>query len=628
MEKIIKDISVKRISFKELLKVNGYGEYIPPKVILNKGLPGIGATRREIECKRNSILICPYKAIIDIKKEFYGDKVIAIYGEYEKEDAVKDILDYLNNDRIAYKKILTTPESFNKVKAALEIYSTCYTEDFFMLIDECDAFVENAIFRKKLVGFMDEFFTFHNCSMISATPIIPSDPRFEERGFKHLMFQPKFKLDNELKLIVTNSVVETARDIIDYQFKMNKQPTFIFTNCKQSIGKLASQFEDSKIFCSENLRDEFFVPLGFKNVETSINNHQWAEVNILTSRFFCGVDIMLEDKKPNVIIISDAVETPHSMVHPLYSVLQIYGRLRNGISSITHITTVFDCDSKSENDISTDVNKELYHLLELSKLKQSLSPQVRRHLKEAMEKCNGFEMLNPSGNMNSYFVDNYLFSRLEENLYSNEQTLADAYEKSLFKNVKLETVYIPNTDRDLSILRVAKNKKLAQEVLRQLVLLVEKHGLFRIANLNDSVTKHLNELRKSDPLIYGAYFSIGAEEIVRLNYNRRKIRDAIWNATSSDERNNLQMLDEILDSFKPFMNKRLYLDRITSMLDEVYSRFNAKDKNIKPRKAKGTDIEEYFECNRINGKKKVDGIYQTYYVLLKPRHRHSSDFLK
>ena len=628
MEQIIKNISRKGITFKELLLSNGYGEFIPPRVILNKGLPGIGATRREIECKRNSILVCPYKAIIDVKKEFYGDKIIAICGEYDKDKAVNDILDYLNDDGIIYKKILTTPESFYKVKVALERYSHNYTEEFFMLIDECDAFVENAIFRKKLVGFMDEFFTFKNCSMISATPIIPSDPRFKEKGFKHLIFEPTFKLDNELNLIVTNSVVETARDIIEYQYKLNNQPTFIFTNCKQSIGKLARQFEDSKIFCAENLRDEFFLPLGFRNVETSINDNAYSNLNLLTSRFFCGVDMMLEDKKPNVIIISNPVETPHSMVHPLYSVLQIYGRLRNGISSITHITTVFDCDGKSENEITTHVNKELYHLLELSKLKDNLAPKARRHLKEAMEKCNGFEMLNPSGNMNSYFMDNYLFSRLEENLYSNEETLMKPYEKSLFKDVKLETVYIPNTDRDLSILRVAKNKKLAQEVLKQLTLLIKTHGLYRICNLNDPVNKHLNELRKADPLIYRAYFSIGAEEIIRLNYSRRKIRDAIWNATNSDERNNLRMIDEILDSFKPFINKRLYIDRITSILDEIYTSFDARDKQMKPRKAKGADIEEYFESNRINGKKKIDGVYQTYYILLKPKYRHSSEFLK
>ena len=84
---------------------------IPPNCILSKRIPGCGATKLELDADHNSIIMVPNLPVIHSKcqnrKEFLG--------VYEKV-TVGDIIRYLNGHN--RHKIITTPESFGKVKTA------------------------------------------------------------------------------------------------------------------------------------------------------------------------------------------------------------------------------------------------------------------------------------------------------------------------------------------------------------------------------------------------------------------------------------------------------------------------------------------------------------------------------
>ena len=56
--------------------------------------------------------------------------------------------------------------------------------------------------------------------------------------------------------------------------------------------------------------------------------------NFFTSRFFNAVDMELEEQ-PHVIMLVYFAE--HTMIDPYTDAIQIVGRFRNGVSSITYI---------------------------------------------------------------------------------------------------------------------------------------------------------------------------------------------------------------------------------------------------------------------------------------------------
>lgn len=161
--------------------------------IYHKKIPGCGATTLELKYLRNSIIIEPNVPVImgKCKKMNKGKrKHKVIMGVYDQYD-VADIKSYLE-DRKGFKKILTTPEGFIKVKEAIgeSIY-----QDYFLLFDECEKAIQDVDFRKGIIDPIDEFFKFDNKAFISATPIIPSDPRFKE--FKMVYIEPGLRLSGD-----------------------------------------------------------------------------------------------------------------------------------------------------------------------------------------------------------------------------------------------------------------------------------------------------------------------------------------------------------------------------------------------------------------------------------------------
>ena len=87
---------------------------IPSNCILNKTLTGLGATHSEIHSKRSSIIIEPNVPVI-LGKLDDNENLEAVYAKCTPYNLKK----YLQMD-IPYKKIITTPESFKKIRKAAE----------------------------------------------------------------------------------------------------------------------------------------------------------------------------------------------------------------------------------------------------------------------------------------------------------------------------------------------------------------------------------------------------------------------------------------------------------------------------------------------------------------------------
>lgn len=122
-----------RIPYLTELLLNGE---IPTNTILHKKLTGLGATFSELKARRNSIIIEPNRPVIIGKcedPEHRNDNLFGVYhGVY-----TDDIIDYIEESKGKFLKILTTPESFPKVEEALRATDIEIRFDCFLLYDEC-----------------------------------------------------------------------------------------------------------------------------------------------------------------------------------------------------------------------------------------------------------------------------------------------------------------------------------------------------------------------------------------------------------------------------------------------------------------------------------------------------------
>ena len=356
---------------------------IEPNTILCKFLTGIGATHLEITAPRHSILIEPNIPPIKGKCANPQYKSYNLFGVIQKV-SIDDASDYLNRTLTTQKyiKILTTPESFAKVKAAFEdceidIYSEC-----FLLLDECHKFIQDVDYREYITLPIDDFFLFKGKALVSATPIIPSDPRFEEQDFTLVNVVPNylkgrpitemyhFNSDKEKELykdltttigipltelhheklkvskVFTNNVLEAVKKwigVIQRRDKSNNRtcPVCLFINSTniiyQLIEKLGIQ-EECAVFCADKSVQKLH-DLDFKNAFEDWSIKHLKPYMFFTSRFFAALDIDME-VKPHLIFVSAPLIANSTMIDPLTDVRQAIGRFRNGTTDVAHIVHV------------------------------------------------------------------------------------------------------------------------------------------------------------------------------------------------------------------------------------------------------------------------------------------------
>ncbi len=325
----------------DALRRGGHGENIPTNVILDKTLTGVGATYCEIHAKRNSIIIEPNVPVIQCKLDNEEMPLEGIYSEVRPMPLRK----YLTREDIPYKKILTTPESFYKIRNEAESLGIdIYGEDWFCLFDECEKITQDHDYRNAISQPIYDFFRFKNKAMVSATPLTPTHPKLYEQGFIRLKLTPIFDYKKDLTLIVTNSFNTTLKSKLE---ELSDSPCVcIFMNKTDCINAIIEQYNisDYKVFCSEKsvkkLRER-----GISNVFSEIN-YPLAKYNFFTCRFYSGLDITVLPILPDIIILTDLRVAAYTMIDPFTEAIQIQGRFRgngangNTYNSLTHISTI------------------------------------------------------------------------------------------------------------------------------------------------------------------------------------------------------------------------------------------------------------------------------------------------
>lgn len=508
---IVKDLSIEKGSW-----LSDIMNEIPTNTILNKVMTGCGATTLEINAARHSIIIEPNVPVI-IGKQAQHKFLFAVYEGTTRED----VKTYLAGDEDGYRKIITTPEGFDKkVLPAMYEEKIAVYEEYFLLFDECEKPIQDVGYRGDIYLPVEDFFKFKGKAMVSATPIIPSDPRFEEQGFEMLRIVPTYDYCKDLTVVVTNNTVCVLRKLLERYRKAGEKVCIFFnsTDATLSLIQTLKLQERSKVFCSEKsvrkLKREGFAAV-------SDNLTELAEVNFFTSRFYSAVDIKL-DYQPNVIVLTDVFHAPYSMIDPQTEVVQAIGRFRNGVAKLHHVTNTCNqlvCLPRETLIQQLESKEAIYN-------KVAAIPVANEIEKGALlEAVGGMEykrFVTREGQRNWFMWDNAWEDEKIRAYYTYPSMVEVAYKDAPF-HVKFVKYDHSVTDED-RLRRKQAGLKSTKELWRVVVSQLDR---LLAANPDAEPSYMLDELGEECATMVKAHTVLGAKRIEALGYDRRKIEAAL-----------------------------------------------------------------------------------------------------
>ena len=569
-------------------KKNGKTQYltevlpeIPTNTILYKKLTGLGATYGELKADRDSIILEPNVPVIKGKCKDPKHAKDNLMGVYENV-TVDSIVKYLQASKEKHIKLLSTPESFSKIKAAFEeidrdIYSTCY-----LLFDECHKIVKDVDYRENITLPFDDFFMFENKGLVSATPLDFTDPRFFKQKFQIMEVQPNFEYAQPLNLYHTNNVLQELKKRIGNIEK----PIFLFINSTETIYSIMNKLdilEQSTVFCAynsvKNLKDK-----KFSQVYSDWDAAKMNKYNFLTSRFFNALDIEL-DFQPEVFIVTDVTTATQSILDPFTDTIQIIGRFRNGIVSASHITNTdykFQVRSKAQLQFRINVFEENYKMLKAYH-DNATNDELRDAVKAILNNHPLTPLLNMDGTKNWFKIDNYLAENLVQGYYNSFNELVKNYKqcKSFKLNYESQAYKLSDTERLKRENKSLSIKAKRREIVEQLEML--KGDETSIA------MEHKRELIRTDAFIVQAYDELGKAKIEELKYSHPKIREAMILKKYNENRTGTEFIEMVKNRFKA--GQSYELSQINKIRDEIYSLLN-----MPPIKRKPKDfLSDFFE---------------------------------
>ncbi len=592
----------------DVFKDEGYEfNAIPANCILDKTIPGLGATYSEIVAKRNSIIIEPNIPVILGKTE--GKKeLLAVY----EKTTDKQIKTYLANKKIEFKKFLCTPESYIKVRniaADPEVVVNIY-QDYFCLFDECEKITQDIDYRDLIALPIQDFFSFQNKAFVSATPLDVRDKRFVQKGFFKLKIDPQYEYRKDIELIVTNrydkTVIEKLEELKD------SECICVFLNSTNGLNKIINHIEqlgikDYSAFCSSKSVLKFkdrAIKNSFENLELPL-----AKYNFFTSRFFSAVDFYV-DKKPDIIILTDLNEAKYSRIDPVTNAIQIYGRFRNEFSdgkkfnSLTHITNV------DETEIVLSIDDIELYLKEAENVYDALQDRHNNETEYAkklllshdLTKITFSKFLNKDKSKNYFAVDNFYDDERVKGYYLSAENLEAAYFATDHLIPHLEVKNELVGDRQL-----LRYKRLRSNIESR-KLIVEILDSLNDREVESSVIDYaMNEFRKHEIRekaevanhIIDAYEKLGGEAIRNVDFKKTRI-DALLNNFEKEQNHKKMFSLEVRDAINSKLSEHteyLLADTIDAIKD-VFNVYGITAKVNLP------TIKKYFGADKLKGKGK------------------------
>ena len=581
---------------------------IPVNAVIYKKKTGIGATTLEIKSPRNSIIIEPNTPVIESKVKNHTN----LFGIFEGV-TTEQIITYLQNDTIQHKKLMTTPESFGKLKKAFYMLDIDMYKDYFLLFDECHKLTSEIDFRDSITLPMQDFWKFRKRSLISATITnFTSYPIFQRYGFKSYTIEPESCHALKVNLYSSNNILQDIKlYFTNIQDKENQVFCFFINSIDiiTAIIKTWNIKEKTNIYCSSQSVDKL-ERNGFQNVFTTVTGLN--QYNFYTSRFYSAVDI-ITDYRPHVIVISDALKAPQTIIEPLLESRQIAGRFRKGISSFTHIAGLDKCiEVKSTKEIQTYLEEQRRGYLQLKTLYESaIEAGIKQVIKEALERVEISKYIESDNSFNFFVTENLLDNESAKRKYKTWEDFVLSYLDEEFFEIgnQYNNMYAYETER----LKISTKNSLAlrKEIVDIFFSLELDKGV-----ITEEQKQIFEELKRKDEFIIEICQNFEKNFILLHKYKKQPLTLALIKKQAQEKAISFPVIDAVLQSF--YIDIAYTEKEITDKLARIYQSFNID----KP--AKATDIKEYFETsNRRTLKRKNK--FEKGYKLLKAKFRPSKD---
>jgi len=564
---------------------------IPSNIVLDKRLPGLGATYTEIHALRNSIIIEPNVPVITGKMKKHQD----LLGIYQGITVLK-ITKYLLNTSIQYKKILTTPESFWKIrKAAEEIGLNIYT-DYFCMFDESERLTQDVGYRKKITTPITDFFQFENKAFVSATPLDFQHSEASSQQFYNLKVIPKFEYKNDIELIITNSFKIVLLEKME-ALRKTSRCICIFYNSTAGIANIINTLNlqhQYKVFCSPTGK-KVLAKLQIKNVETDFSE-PLESINFFTSRFFSALDIEIK-VQPDILILTDLQQAEHTMIDPFSEAIQIQGRFRNTFEdgkrykSLTHITNIkgnLEVKTADQLEKVMALYKRSYEFMK-NEHQEAADAVIKKAALKQLKLTPYFEMLDDQGILDEFAVFNKYNEERVKSYYTNFDSLKNAYENTGFFNVDFKTQLTYYLEEARLNIKLATSQK--KKIMLIVSLLKDLDDPNKIEEFRQTLLPDFDETNT----IIDTYLKVGAEFFVSVNYRLADIKKRLEWEKSKDKCFEVATIFEIHDAFilNEMQPKNFYRDKI----QEIYTRFGI------IQKATQETIKGYFDHHTHNNVK-------------------------
>lgn len=571
---------------------------IPSNCILNKRLTGLGATHSEIHSKRSSIIIEPNVPVI-LGKLDNNDNLEAVYAKC----SLYNLKRYLQMD-IEYKKIITTPESFHKIrKAAVELNIDIF-KTFFCLFDECEKITQDIDYRRKISQPIYDFFKFEQKAFVSATPLPMSHPEFEKQNFQMININPNFNYKKDLTLIVTNSYYKHLRIVLDNL--RDSKHICIFFNVTDGITDLINNLgiDDYKIFCSEdsvNKLNKRGIFQAYSNIDYPL-----AKYNFFTCRFYSALDIRLGKHKPDIVMLTDLRTANWTIIDPFTEAIQIQGRFRKKgndditYNSLTHISTVNpDISTYSEDEVNHRVRQFIVNYYMLKEAHDNETDEIRKKaILEDIKKLKYQDLIDERGKVNPFSVDNLRNEQRVRGYYKSAEALYQAYLDTGFFNVTFHNDPECVGEDDLERLSNTKSQIDQRKQILSLIIKIEQY--FESGKIShEEKVQHLNyfRLQVEGKYILQAYEKIGKDAIITAEYKKslidRKVKE-FDTVQANKLRFSKNVLKNIFDEFQTgvYMPKKEIQQQLQIIFQENGIKYKTSQNTIR-------DYYDVTECNSM-----------------------------
>ena len=482
---------------------------IPSNCILSKRIPGCGATTLELDTNRSSIIVVPNVPVIVSKCNKY-DNLLGVYEGVNQGQ----IIEYLRENRI--RKIMTTPESFSKVKSACEKCGINVYSDFFLLEDECHQLIKDVDYRIDIIMPMNDFFLFNRKALVSATPIGFSDPRFEENHFEIIEITADYDYRQDITVTHTYNIAKAVSEYL----KSHNETVCFFLNSVVEIYSLIKHFNlDAAVYCAPKSRNKLTSEYGFTNAYTEWSAETMKKYNFFTGRFYTAFDLELP-YQPDLVMITDPYNAEYTMLDIDTDCIQICGRFRNGINSATHIYRANpEIIVKSREQVEWEISAHEFAYQTIQTLYNSAENKESRFAFGAVLETLPFRKFQyPDFTKNWFAIDNEINEVLVQSQYQSDIFIKEWYKDCHFFNPSFTKCEYNENDEKLKIIKSARSvKEKRRKMVQQLSEIEEPFSEYAL--------DYINDMRKIDPFIVDAYEVLGKERIEELNYNQRKMNE-------------------------------------------------------------------------------------------------------